>query len=69
MSILNYLGVTSVTNRQTNGRTDVLVANAALNYVARPKSHKTVYMYFTFWGKAPTESIETKICVEVISPE
>jgi len=39
--VLNHLGVTHKCHRQTDrqidGRTDILVANAALNYVAWPK--------------------------------
>jgi len=38
--ILNRLGVTritSITDRQTDGRTDIIIAYAAPHYVARPK--------------------------------
>ena len=37
--ILNRLGVT----HECDGQTDILVANAALNYVSRPK-YLTVYI-------------------------
>ena len=35
--ILDRLGVDHECVRQTDGRTDMLIANAALNYVARQK--------------------------------
>jgi len=36
--ILNRLGVEHDCDRQTDGRTDILLANAALRYVARRKT-------------------------------
>jgi len=36
--ILNRLSVTHECDEQTERRTDMLLANAALNYVTRPKS-------------------------------
>jgi len=49
MSILNHLDVTHECNRQTDGRTDgwtdLLEANAELNYVARSKNHKAVLRF------------------------
>jgi len=36
--ILNRLSVTQECNRQKGGRTDIVLANAALNYVVRPKT-------------------------------
>jgi len=37
--ILNHVWewITSVTDRRTDGRTDILLENAALNYIGRPK--------------------------------
>ena len=35
--ILSHLGVTHKCDRQIEGRTDIMIANAVLDYVARPK--------------------------------